>query len=64
MDAREYQFLWCLSNELCSASQQVKLTKYDMLECDGREYSTGDVNTQEDNNKEDKHGSGSLIHGM
>jgi hypothetical protein len=35
-----------------------------MLDAYRREYSTGDVNTQEDDNKEDKHGSGSLIHGI
>jgi hypothetical protein len=35
-----------------------------MLECDDREYYTGHVNNQEHNNKEDKHGSGSLVHGM
>jgi hypothetical protein len=35
-----------------------------MLECDGREYSTGDVDTQEDNDEEDKDDSRSLIRGM
>jgi hypothetical protein len=64
IDAREYALLWCLSNELCSPSQQAKLTYYNILESYCREYSTGDVNSQEDNNKEDEHGSGSLIHGM
>jgi hypothetical protein len=64
MDAREYYLLWCLSNELCSASQQAKLTCYIILESYCREYSTGDVNSQEDKNKEDEHGSGSLTHGM
>jgi hypothetical protein len=53
-----------MSNELCSASQQAKLTCYIILESYCREYSTGDVNSQEDKNKEDEHGSGSLTHGM
>jgi hypothetical protein len=64
MHAREYGLLWCLSNELCSAIQQAKLTCYNILESYCLEYHTGDVNSQEDNNKEDEHGPGSLIHGI
>jgi hypothetical protein len=64
MDAREYDLLWCLSNELYSASQQVKLTRYNILDSYYREYHTGDVDSQKNDNKEDKHGSGSLIHSM
>jgi hypothetical protein len=51
-------------NELCLACQQAKLTHYEILEYRCREYHTGDINSQEDNNKEDEHGPGSLIHGM
>jgi hypothetical protein len=59
-----YQLLWCLSNQLFSSSQQVKLTRHNMLKCYCSEYSAGDVYNQGDNDKEDQHGSGSLIHGM
>jgi len=62
--AREYQHLWYSSNELCSSGQQVKLTRCSLIECYCGDYSAGDVNSQEDNNKEDKHASRSLIHGM
>jgi len=61
---REYQLLWCLSNELYSSGQQVKLTPYRRLECYGGDYSVGDVNGQEDNDQEDKNRPRSLIHGM
>jgi hypothetical protein len=50
MHAREYQLLWCLSNELCSSDQQVKLTCYIKLESYYGEYHTGDVNSQKHNN--------------
>jgi hypothetical protein len=65
MYARKYKLLWCLFNELCSSDQQAKLTCYRVVhECNCGDYPTGDVNSQEDNNKEDEHVSRTLVHGM
>jgi hypothetical protein len=62
--AREYGLLWYSSNELCSSNQQAKLTHYNIPEYYCGNYCTGDVNSQEDNDKEGKHDSRSLKYGM
>jgi len=64
MHARGYHLLWCLPNKLCSWNRQLKLTSYNIVESSYCHYSAGNINDQEDDNKEDKHHSRSLIHGM
>jgi hypothetical protein len=50
------------SSELRSSNHQVKLTRYNTFEYCCRNYFAGNVDSQEDNDKEDKHTSRSLIH--
>jgi hypothetical protein len=61
---REYQLLWCLSNEPWSSNQQVTLTSYRIPEYYRHDHSAGDVYKQKHDDKEDKHDPRSLKHGM
>jgi hypothetical protein len=49
---------------ILQVNKQSSLTHYELWESYCRDYSAGDVYNQEDSNKEDKHDSMSLIHGM